>query len=345
MNVPDEKKLKQLVKSGCPAYYFYSGEPYLVRRECDKVCKLLAAEQDGEVTVLDGPTPDMEQIIMAAGTISFFGTRRIVVMPELAPSSYGDKDIDELCTILAETENAVLIIGSVFDAYKGRPKPGKRAQKLITQCKKSGWAEELVKPDARALKTIIIQRAEAQGTQMQSRAAAALLDRCGEDPFLLENEVDKLCALSGYTSVSADMVSSLGTVSLDADVFEMIQMITSNNIKSAYIKLDTLLRLRQEPIAIAAAMISSFTDMYRVSIGKQQGKNYSVVFGDFKYPGKSDYRLNRASQAAYGYTVAQLEQCLEVLLELDVGLKSQPVAPDIQLETALCRLALVRGRR
>ena len=35
---------------------------------------------------------------------------------------------------------------------------------------------------------------------------AALLERCGEDPFLLENEVDKLCALSGYQTVDRKSV-------------------------------------------------------------------------------------------------------------------------------------------
>lgn len=73
----------------------------------------------------------------------------------------------------------------------------------------------------------MMERAKAQGTALPDGAATALLERCGEDPFLLENEVDKLCALSGYQTVSASMVAEMGTVSLDADVFEMIRMITA----------------------------------------------------------------------------------------------------------------------
>ena len=37
-----------------------------------------------------------------------------------------------------------------------------------------------------------------------------MLERCGEDPFLLENEVDKLCALSGYQTVTTAMVARWG---------------------------------------------------------------------------------------------------------------------------------------
>lgn len=80
---------------------------------------------------------------------------------------------------------------------------------------------------------MLIDRAKAQDTTLPEGAAAALLERCGEDPFLLENEVDKLCALSGYQTVTAAMVAEMGTVSLEADVFEMIRMITAKNATGA----------------------------------------------------------------------------------------------------------------
>ena len=90
-----------------------------------------------------------------------------------------------------------------------------------------------------------------------------MLERCGEDPFLLENEVDKLCALSGYQTVSASMVAEMGTVSLEADVFEMIRMITAKNATE-------LAKLHRPRCAaagahyITAAMIGSYVDLYRV---------------------------------------------------------------------------------
>ena len=41
----------------------------------------------------------------------------------------------------------------------------------------------------------------------------------------------------------------------------------------------------------------------------------------------------------------QIEACLQVLLELDQSLKSQPVEEQILLETALCRLAMAGSGR
>ena len=84
-----EAKLRQLADSGCPVYYFYSSERYLVRQAVSAAVRILSADTDEETTVLDGAAPEIEQLIMAAGTISFFGTRRVVVLPELDPAAYG----------------------------------------------------------------------------------------------------------------------------------------------------------------------------------------------------------------------------------------------------------------
>ena len=339
-----EEKLQKLAAKGCPVYYFYSSERYLVRQTVTRMARILSQDGDEEATILDGAAPEIEQLIMAAGTISFFGTRRVVVLPELEPGSYSDKDIDELNSTLASLENAVVVLGSVFELERSKLKVGKRAQKLIAQCKALGYTEELAKPKPFELKVMMIDRAREQGATLPEGAATALLERCGEDPFLLENEVDKLCALAGYQTITTAMVAEMSTVSLDADVFEMIRMITAKNATGACKKLQTLLRLQQEPIAITAAMIGSYVDLYRVKLGAAKRKNYSTVFKDFGYKG-SDYRLKRSAETASHYTLRQLENCMQVLLELDLSLKSQPVDKQTLLETALCRLALAGSGR
>ena len=240
-----ETRLRQLADKGCPVYYFYSSERYLVRQAVAAATRILTADSDEDATILDGGAPEIEQLIMAAGTISFFGTRRVVVLPELEPGSYGDKDLEELSSTLASLENAVVVLGSVFELERSKLRLNKKAQKLIAQCKSIGYTEELAKPKPFELKMMMIDRAKEQGTSLPDGAAAALLERCGEDPFLLENEVDKLCALSGYQTVTAAMVAEMGTVSLEADVFEMIRMITAKNATGACKKLQTLLRLQQ----------------------------------------------------------------------------------------------------
>lgn len=66
-----EAKLRQLADKGCPVYYFYSSERYLVRQAVAAAVRVLSADSDEDATILDGAAPELEQLIMAAGTISF----------------------------------------------------------------------------------------------------------------------------------------------------------------------------------------------------------------------------------------------------------------------------------
>ena len=62
-----ETKLRQLADKGCPVYYFYSSERYLVRQAVAAATRILTADSDEDATVLDGAAPEIEQLIMAAG--------------------------------------------------------------------------------------------------------------------------------------------------------------------------------------------------------------------------------------------------------------------------------------
>ena len=157
---------------------------------------------DPETTVLAGPTPSVEEIVMAAGTISFFGGRRLVKMPLIRPSAYSDKDLQDICDTLADAENAVFLLTSVLEDKFGKIRPGKREQKLISACEKLGYCAQVTKPGRTELQKMLQGWAEEMGTRFAPGADTQLLDRCGEDQFLLRNEVDKLAALSGYDTVT-----------------------------------------------------------------------------------------------------------------------------------------------
>lgn len=330
-----QQALKKAMGQQSPVYYFYSEDEFLLRQQANEVLQALAGK-DSEVTVLEGPNPDIGEIVMAAGTISFFSSRRLVELPLLHPAGYSDKDLEALCDVLTSAENAIFVITSILPEPKKHPK---RAKKLITLCESIGYAAELAHPNQHQLKTMLQRRAQEQQTRLPEQAAAVLLERCGQDLFLLQNEVDKLAALSGYQEITPAMVMELGTKNLDADVFDMVRLITAKNSTRACEKLHDLLRLQNDPIAITAAMISSYIDLYRVKCGAEAHKPYRTVYKDFGYKG-SDYRLKKAAETASRYTKDQLAQCLSVLQELDLALKSSPLDKSVLMERALVQLAM-----
>ena len=86
---------------------------------------------------------------------------------------------------LSSLENAVVVLGSVFELERSKLKTGKRAQKLIAQCKALGYTEELAKPKPFELKMMMIDRgkgAENHPAGRRSGGAAGALRR-GSVPF------------------------------------------------------------------------------------------------------------------------------------------------------------------
>ena len=334
-----EKELEKRLKAGCALYYFYASDEALVHTAAQKTLKYLNRD-DPETTVLDGPTPSVEEIVLAAGTISFFGGKRLVLMPLIRPSTYSDTDLQELCDTLADTENAIFVLTSIIEESYGKLRPGKREQKLIASCEKLGYCVQLNRPTGAALQAMARDWAKEAGADFAPGAEAALLARCGEYQFLLKNEVEKLAALANYSTITKEMVSRLGTVTLDADTFDMVKLLMSGQADKAQQKLKTLLALQNEPIMITGALISNYLDLYRVLLGRRSRRSLGDVAKDFGYKGNWNYRLNSTEKTALRFKRAQLEDCLHILQRLDTDLKSSKLDADLLMQKALCELAL-----
>ena len=334
-----ENELNKRLKAGCGLYYFYASDEALVHAAAQKALKYLTRD-DPETTVLDGPTPSVEEIVLAAGTISFFGGRRLVLMPLIRPSTYSDKDLQELCDTISDTENAIFVMTSLVEERFGKLRPGKREQKLISCCEKLGYCVQINKPTASALQAMARDWAKETGAAFAPGAEAALLARCGEDQFLLRNEIEKLAALADYGTITPQMIAQLGTVTLDADTFDMVKLVTSGQTEKAQQKLKMLLALQNDPIMITGALISNYLDLYRVLLGRRSRRALSAVAKDFGYSGNWNYRLSTTEKTAARFKRAQLEECLHILQRLDTDLKSSRLDADLLMQKALCELAL-----
>ena len=104
------------------------------------------------------------------------------MLPLIRPSAYSDKDLQELCDTLSDTENAVFVLTSLLEEKYGKIKPGKREQKLIAACEKLGYCVQIAKPGRAACRRWPALAGEYH-TTFAPGAEAALLDRCGDDQF------------------------------------------------------------------------------------------------------------------------------------------------------------------
>lgn len=326
-------------------YCYASAESYLLQHYAAKtVSALCKAAEDAEVTRIDGPLPSIEEATAAAGTISMFGTKRIVQLVQIQPYAMAQEDIAALVDLINSLENAVLVLtveySAEFKTAKGQ-KESKKTKELLAAVQKAGFYTELAKPSATDAQKAAEATAKALGASFAPGAAARLVERTGVDTLALENETAKLAAAAGYGEITSTLVAGMGTQNVEADVFEMIKFLHSGNVQKAFLLLQQLISQQNEPIAIAAALSGSFVDMLRVKLGEQAGKGYVVVHKECRYTG-SDYRLKMAAQAASRFTLPQLRQCVSILCRLDKEMKSTAADNVVLLQTALAEINLTR---
>ncbi len=319
-------------------FYFYSTQEYLLKNLSEKVIAKFMQKDDYEITNLQGPSLDIEEVISAAGTISFFGTKRIVYISNIVLSSINDTDINALCDVMQSLENAILVITGLFADEKALST--KKAELLKQTAGKIGLAAQITKPDIQEAKYFIVECAKKNNTQISSASATLLAQRIGTDYFTLENEVSKLCASCEYKEITKDVIMNFSIKNIEADVFEMLRLINANNLPHALYKLQNLLDLQNEPIAITAALAGSFIDMYRMKNADKNKKSIAYAMKDFNYKG-SDYRLKKSQQSARNYSLLQLENAILILCDLDVKLKSSAVNSAVLLQSAICEIALL----
>ena len=248
-----KKNLKKRLQSGCALYYFYASDEALVHAAAQKALKYLNRD-DPETTVLDGPTPRWRRSCWQR-VRSPFGGKRLVLMPLIRPSTYSDKDLQELCDTLADTEKCDLRHdgGRGGGVRQAAPRQaGAEAHRLLR--KSWGTACRSTAPQGQRCRLWPAIGQKQAGAAFAPGAEAALLVRCGEDQFLLKNEIEKLAALSGYGTITQQMVGQLGTVTLDADTFDMVKLLTGGQTDKAQQKLKTLLALQNDPIMITGAL-------------------------------------------------------------------------------------------
>lgn len=336
------EKLYGAFEEGLPVYYVASAEQSLLFEAAAAGRRALLPEGD-EATVIGGPLPDLDAAFAAAGSISFFSGRRLIELREITPSAMGDKDVSELAELFDSLENAVLLVTAL---YKDKKAAGaKKAKTLFTAAQKAGFATELAKPTRGENLAYLRESAGALGTAFGPGADAALLERAGEDRWLLLRETEKLAAMCGYTTIDTALVERQGVHTVEADAFALLRLVTAGNKALAQAKLADLFALRYEPIAISSALAGGFIDMVRVRLGKERGFTHSQVFKDFGYTG-NDWRLKKAGENAVGYSTQNLQRAVFCLEKLDIALKSAALSDKrALLQAAVAELTLLGRAR
>ena len=152
----------------------------------------------------------------------------------------------------------------------------------------------------------------------------------------LAGEISKICAYSGTDEICKADIDAVTEPVLDAVVFQMTDLLGQGAYGPALAKLQQLLKMQQEPIAILGAIGGHFRRMGTARTLLDNGKTSSDLM---RLCGIADYPARKTMAAAGRFSARFYARIAELVLETDRGMKTSYDDPERLLEMLLMEIA------
>ena len=220
-------------------------------------------------------------------------------------------------------------------------KPDKRLKKLWEAVSQNGCVVEFAKQDQRDLVAWITRHFAAREKRISTDLCIYLIDITDGTMTSLSGEISKICAYSGASEIKKSDIDAVVEPVLDAVVFQMTDLLSSGKYADALLKLQQLLKMQQEPLAILGAVGGHFR---RISTARTLLDNGKTASDLAKLCGLTDYPARKSMEAARRFSHAFCRKAAELVMETDYKIKTSFDDPQRLLELLLLELAM-EGRR
>ena len=231
-------------------------------------------------------------------------------------------DIPDYCTVVFTYETVAW-------------KPDKRVKKLWDAVSK-GSIVEFGKQDQSHLIAWVGRHFAAREKRITADLCAYLIDITGGTMTALAGEIDKICAFSGAQDICKQDIDAVVEPVLDAVVFQMTDLLSGGKYDLALGKLQQLLKMQQEPIAILGAVGAHFrrlgTARTLLDCGKSAAELQSLC-------GMAPFAARKNMEAARRFPPRFFARAAELVLETDYRMKTSFDDNERLLELLILQLA------
>lgn len=316
-------------------YFFYGEETFLLTYYLDSMKKLLLdpltesfnfhrfTAENFDLTAFLEAVENLP--MMAESTMIQVDDIDLFKLPEAEREKIAAalKDIPEYCTV-------------VFTYLTVAWKPDKRLKKLWEAVNQNGLAVEFAKQDQRELIPWVSRHFAAKKKRISNDLCAYLIDITGGTMTALNGEIEKISAYSGTEEIRKSDIDAVTEPVLDAVVFQMTDQISEGSYEKAFLSLQHLLKMQQEPLAILGAIGSHFRRLSAAKVLMENGKSaYELQM----LCGLPDYPARKIMDAARRMDKAFCGKASELVLETDYKIKTSFDDSERLLELLVLQLA------
>lgn len=316
----NETQLKKRLKTEpLGAYLLFGEEQFLVKVYTERLIKATVNDSfsDFNLHIFDSNTVDLSDVYDACVSVPMMSESKCVVVKSFPVETAEDTEIRQIEDILKDNpwDNCL-----IFSYPVNQPSP-RQLKPLVSLFEQYGTVVEFEKLTGAELHRTIISGAKNRNCQFAQGASEYFIECVGEDLNLLGNELDKLCAYCEGEITKAD-IDAVCSKSIDAQVFPMITQLVNGNFDVAFGILGKLFKKREDVYMIMGALISQYADIYRVKAAHKAGKTINDLTDAYPNYKSKRFALDKAKRAGEELTIEQTSNCIEILSQSDLQLKS-----------------------
>ena len=329
--------LKQAIRAKDPGrlYFFYGEEVFLLHHYLEQLRKAIIDEltESFNYHKLTSETFDIREFADCVENLPMMAERTMVIVDEIDVFKMNEADREKMIDIFSDIPDYCTV---VFTFETIAFKPDKRLKKLWDVVSKHGELVEFAKQNQRDLITWITRHFAAAGKRIHPDLCAYLIDITDGTMTSLAGEISKISAYSGSDEIRKSDIDAVTEPVLDAVVFQMTDLLGQGEYGGALVKLQQLLKMQQDPIAILGAIGGHFRRMSTARALLDHGKSSSDLM---RLCGMADYPARKTMSAAGRFSAKFYAKAAELVLESDRQMKTSFDDPKRILEVLIMGLA------
>ena len=330
------KQLKNDLASGTigSLYVFYGEEGYLKRHYLNQLKELCGGpfEAFNNIT-LDGEQVTVQSLTDAVDSIPMGSEKKLVVVRDYKLMQPTGDLKDFLPQLLSGLPEYVCLV-FYFDTLEFKPDKRLNLWKILET---NGQVIEFAQSSAASLIPWVKRHFFEHGKMIETPECEYLLFLCGASMENLLTEIAKIAAGTPGDRIDKGDIDALGSRVLEATVFELTDSMMEKQYSKGLLILRDLFDMKQEPVAVLAAVTKQMQRLYGAKLALAKGKGESEIAQILGF--KSAYPARRLIQSARRCTLDYLRWAQQICLQTDLALKSNLPDPQRSLELLLLRFA------
>ena len=316
-------------------YFFHGEESFLRNHYLGQMKKQLVDDltESFNYNKLTKENFDLRSFADAVESLPMMAEHTLVVVDDIDIFKLPEPDRAMLTDIFSDIPDYCTVV-FIYEAVDW--KPDKRFKKFWEAIEKYGTVVEFAKQDQRELVNWITRHFAANQKRIDPQLCCYLIELTGGTMTALAGEISKICAYSGAETITKSDIDTVTEPVLDAVVFQMTDMMSEGDYGAALLKLQQLMKMQQEPIAVLGAVGNHFRRIATAKSLMEQGANSAELM---RLCGMSDYAARKTMGVAKRFSAAFCAKASELVLETDYAMKTSLDDGQRLLEMLILQLA------